>query len=64
MLYNICGGVTMINKELLDKVISKLTDNNQIEHIRKISDINGLALAYSMTQNQNILLQYPNKTFL
>lgn len=52
----------MINKELLDKVISKLTDNNQIEHIRKISDINGLSLAYSMTQNQDILEEGFNKT--
>ena len=52
----------MINKELLDKVISKLTDNNQIEHIRKISDINGLSLAYSMTQNQDILEEGFNQT--
>lgn len=62
MLYNICGGVAMINKELLNRVIDTLTDNNQIEHIRKISDINGLSQAYSITQNQDILEESFNQT--
>lgn len=52
----------MINKELLNKVINTISDNNQVEHIRKISDINGLSLAYSMTQNQEILEESFNQS--
>lgn len=52
----------MINNELLNKVVSELTENNQIEHIRKISDINGLFQAYKITQNQEVLEECLNQT--